>query len=259
MWKSPGNEGAGNEAAGSEAVAAVLGTVVGVDGAQVTVEVIGAGGAAAIVQAPAIHHAPYQVNDRVLVLFQGRNPETAVVAGRVGVVEDAVDATSLLRADGSMPLTNHWDTGGGVHIALEELRARASNGLLLADMVGSAGVFVADGGSVGIGTLDPEGVLHLWDGVAGHIFTSHSGVTSTARIIVAAGAVTQFARVDLLISNGTARTFLSFSMQVGGAMAQSITTGSDTWQVRLNGDGSLDVRRTAGSGTATVVVRCMWI
>lgn len=254
MWKSLENEGAGGEGVG-----AVLGTVVAVDGAQVTVEVIGAGGAAAILQAPAIHHAPYQENDLVLVLFQGRNPTTGIVAGRVGVVGDAVDATALLRADGSLALSNHWDTGGGVHIALEELRARSASGLLLADMLGGAGVFVADGGSVGIGTLDPEGVLHLWDGVAGHIFTSQSGVTSTARVFVAAGAVTQFARLDVLISNGTTRSFLAFNLQVGGTTTQGISTGSDTWQVRLNGDGSLDVRRTAGSGTATVVVRCMWI
>lgn len=244
---------------GIGALAAALGTVVAVDGAQVVVEVIGAGGASAIVSVPAVHHAPYAVNNKVLVLFQGRDPATAVVAGRVGVVADAFDAAALLHADGSVALSADWDVGGGVHVATEEVRARSSTGLLLADQSGTAGLFVADGGTVGIGALAPLGVLHLWDGIAGHLFASYSGVSATARTILSASAVTQYVRIDALASNGTARAFLGFGLQPGGTTTQNLATGGDTWQFRLNGDGSVDVRRTAGSGSGTVVVRVMWV
>lgn len=247
------------ESSDGAVLAAALGTVVAVEGAQITVEVIGTGGAAALVTAPAIHHAPYAETDRVLVIFRGRDPASAIVAGRVGFVEDAVDATALLRADGSIFLVDNWDVGGGIFIASDELRARSSSGLLLADALGVAGLFVADGGSVGIGTQTPEGLLHLWDGVAGHLFASFSAITSTAVDLLAAGAVGQYVRLDVLVTNGTARAFLAFSLQTGGTTTQNLVTGSDTWQVRLNGNGSVDVRRTAGSGTATVVVRAMWV
>jgi hypothetical protein len=60
------------------------------------VEVAAAAGGTVCVAAAAIHHAAYAAGDRVLVLFTGEQAESAVVAGRVGEVEDAFAAANVL-------------------------------------------------------------------------------------------------------------------------------------------------------------------
>jgi hypothetical protein len=256
MWNSAGLFD--GEDAAAPAFAA-LGTVRAVAGTTVTVEVGQAGGASALVSAPAVHLVNYGAGDRVLLLFQSADPASAVVAGRIDRLADVVDGTQFLRADGATPLTADWDTGASGMIRTQEVRARDASGLQIGDESGLLGIFVDDGGNVGIGTTAPQGHLHLWDGIGGHLNLSRTAIGAAAQILLPAGTVTALARLDAIVSNGSVRGYVGFSLVVGGTTSQNLVTGSDTWQFRLNANGSVDVRRTAGSGSATAYVRAMWM
>jgi len=238
---------------------AALGTVRGVAGSLVMVEVVQAGGASALVEAPAVHLVHYAAGDRVLVLFQSADPASAVVAGRIDQLTDVVDGSQFLRADGSTPLTGDWDAGAGNVLRTQEVRARDGSGLQIGDENGLLGLFVDDGGNVGVGTTAPQGHLHLWDGIGAHLNASRTGIGATAQVIIPAAGVTALARLDVIVFNGVSRAYLGFTLTVGGTATQNVVTGADTWQFRLNGNGSVDVRRTAGTGTADAYVRAMWM
>lgn len=91
--------------------------------------------------------------------------------------------------------------------------------------------------------------------------TSVTAIDANAQIFIPDGAndVTEYIRIDGLVTNGTTRAFLAFALQMGGTLTQNLVTGGDTWTIRLNGDGSVDIRRIAGTGTGQAVIRAMWI
>lgn len=352
---------------------------------EITVEVYTAqGGGSFVLTAPAVLHAAYAVGDRVLVLFQSLDPDSAVIAGRVGNEDDTFSAqgvlakllgvdgsgsgldadtldgqheSALLRADGSRPLSADWDVGAGRTLRAQTVRARSSSGLALEDDAAAVGLFVEDGGHVGvghrapqcpldvklagdglmailladdgsdsagmafygftddyatsylanstvlyatagttalilaaansageirfttggfpgstlermrltaaglgIGTQSPQGRLHVWDGTGGHLCAGRTAVGSTAQLLVAAGTggVSQMARVEALVNNGSQTVFQAFTLDAT-LPTLSVAVGSDSYQFRRNSDASLDVRRISGSNPATVVARLMWL
>jgi len=78
----------------------------------------------------------------------------------VFVVHPASVISTCLIADGSVALSADWDIGDGRYIAADKIQARDAAGLALYDD-GGAGIFVEDGGNVGIGTNEPDGKLHV--------------------------------------------------------------------------------------------------
>jgi len=68
------------------------------------------------------------------------------------------DHTQYLLAAGSRALTGDWDIGLGRTISAEKIQARSSLGLSLYDD-GGKGIFIEDGGNVGIGTTNPGSKL----------------------------------------------------------------------------------------------------
>jgi hypothetical protein len=79
-----------------------------------------------------------------------------------GIPNGAMDET-YINADGTVSLSANWDIGDGYRIEADEIRARDGDGLKLYDDGGN-GIFVEDGGQVGIGTTSPESLLHLQGG-----------------------------------------------------------------------------------------------
>jgi len=161
---------------------------------------------------------------------------------------DGADADSLLthRGGGDLILQTESDTPVRIHTAsVERLRVR------------NAGLAISGPGAA----FDPQGALHVHDGTGGWLQTSKTAITTTAQVIIpdAAGDVTALALVDALVSNGTLRTSMSFTLEQGAVSTQNITVGAETYQFRLNASGSLDVRRTAGTAAGKVVVRVLWL
>ena len=69
-------------------------------------------------------------------------------------------ADNYVKRDGSLALSSDWDIGDTRKILADEIRARDGAGLKLHDD-GSNGIFVKDGGSVGVGTAVPSATLDV--------------------------------------------------------------------------------------------------
>lgn len=65
-----------------------------------------------------------------------------------------------LTPDGKISLSADWDIGDGKAILADKIRARDGDGLALYDD-GDNGIFIEDGGNVGLGTIDPEVKFHI--------------------------------------------------------------------------------------------------
>ncbi len=72
------------------------------------------------------------------------------------------DLTGAVLVTGAAPLTGDWDIGNGRMIQADKVRARDGDGLSLFED-GGTGIFVEDGGNVGIKTTTPSAVLHVTD------------------------------------------------------------------------------------------------
>jgi hypothetical protein len=286
----------------------------------------------------------YAVDDVVYVLFGVNSPDSAIVLGSKGATPTL---SSYIRRSGVDTLTANWDIGEDRRILTEALRARDGEGLRLEDDAGNLGLFVEDGGLVGIGTTDPvqslhlardginsgvimertgaysgvdqvgifqgryagdsvaqmvvrrdgandaaavefqtqpaggalttrlivdsvgnvaignfaaQGKLHLHDGVGGMLFVSKTAVAATAVTLIANGTgdVTAGLRFQgVVVTSGGDVDQPSGSMGVGDDVA-IYEDGSDTLHLRVNANGSVDVRRTGGSLTYTVVLFLVW-
>lgn len=102
--------------------------------------------------------------------------------------------SSAVAADGSVALTADWDIGSGRKIKAEQIRARSSGGLGLAEDGGAYGLFIQDStGYVGVGTGSPtvrltvNGAVTASGALAATTGTFSGAITTTA--LTASGAV----------------------------------------------------------------------
>lgn len=92
--------------------------------------------------------------------FAKAGDETSITPETQKLIESKADDNSVLKHDGSVALTNDWDIGNARMIQADEVRARDGDGLKLFED-GGAGVFIKDGGNVGIGTTVPSSKLEV--------------------------------------------------------------------------------------------------
>ena len=121
-------------------------------------------------------------------------------------------ANDYVKRDGSLPLTADWDIGNGIKILADHIRARDGDGLKLCDDGGN-GIFVKDGGKVGIGTLNPLTTLH----VQGKISTGNSITTASATRalnLVSSDAVMRIWRKSSVISSDASIEFITSNANI---------------------------------------------
>jgi hypothetical protein len=140
-----------------------------------------------------------------------------------------------------------------------DLRFSTADGQALAERM-----VISSGGLVGIwgpgAAFAPQGVLHVHDGVGGFLCATRTAIGAAAQVLLpnGAGDVALLARVEALVSNGSQAAFAAFTLDAA-APTYSVAVGADAYQFRRNADGSLDVRRTAGSSAGTALVRALWM
>ena len=104
-------------------------------------------------------------------------------SGQIGIIDNGdgtltfylPNAAEYLRRDGTVPLTASWDLGDGNAIKADQIRARDGDGLRLTDD-GNNGIYIKDGGFVGIEVLDPETFLHIGSSVLSSPVMGSSGL-----------------------------------------------------------------------------------
>ena len=125
----------------------------------------------------------YAVGAVVYVAFAANSPDGGVVLGSKaplptldGIVT-AHDHAGYVARDGSTPLTGDWDMGDGRKLSGDKVAARDGAGLRLEDDGGNLGVFVKDGGAVGVANAAPDAPLHVGDtgGADGEILVQSNG------------------------------------------------------------------------------------
>ena len=165
--------------------------------------------------------------------------------GSLGGLADQADHAYAVTIDGTRILTGDWDIGDGRTIQADMIRARDGDGLALYED-GGAGIFIKDGGDVGIGIV-PTAKLHisgktLIAGINGTIPLEVIDNTPAAAIIARArnsGNVIVFEVQNDASNNG----FLTISNSAG------------TDNVKLNTAGSSYVMNNFGIGVNTPVAQ----
>jgi len=90
--------------------------------------------------------------------------ELGISAETQTLIDSKAEKTEVLKHDGSVSLTNDWDAGDGRVIKTDKIMARDADGLILCED-GENGIFVKDGGNIGIGTTTPLAKLSINGGL----------------------------------------------------------------------------------------------
>lgn len=90
--------------------------------------------------------------------------ELGISAETQTLIDSKSDKTEVLKHDGSVALTDDWDVGDGKVIKVDKVMARDADGLILCEDNGN-GIFVKDGGNIGIGTIIPSARLAINGGL----------------------------------------------------------------------------------------------
>jgi hypothetical protein len=113
---------------------------------------------------------------------------------------------------------------------------------------------------LGIGTVSPDGPLHVEDANGGFAALSAGGINGTEQTLLAA-RVGQVLTGDALVADGTNYNSAALVLTVPASSynAQNVGVGGATVQFRVYANGDLRVVRTAGASTPTAVVRALWV
>lgn len=117
-------------------------------------------------------------------------------------------------------------------------------------------------GQFGIGLTAPQGKFHGHDGTGGFGFFSKTAINGSAQTIIpdAAGDVTKRGYILYMVTtSGGASQSGALPLNVGSdAEIYNDGTNTDILKFRINANGSVDVRRTAGALTYSASVWFVW-
>lgn len=171
----------------------------------------------------------------------GANPGTACHVLSSG---DTYPCFRMERSGGSSLTDRAWGFGlasGGQYV-IQDITAPANRFII--DLSGRL--------AIGPGHV-PEGSFHVYNDTnfAGHMMTSALNVTGTAVELLANGArdVKYLMSYQTVARDSGGGTQAASGSLAPGAEAEIYNDATDIFKIRVNADGSIDVRRTAGAST----------
>ena len=181
--------------------------------------------------------------------IEGRNSSTLLLKDGASSVSLSVGAGGLDFNGGSGSVLQ-VDTSGNIEtqgrLDIDEVRAADSAGLTLSDDSGTLGVFIEDGGEVGIGTNTPGYLLHLKKNAPNMMMIESQG--STARLFLRNSggycALVSLSSNDLVLATGGSPTEVLRCVHTGGLVG--IGTSSP--------GGKLEVETSTTAGVAALVL-----
>lgn len=116
-------------------------------------------------------------------------------------------------------------------------------------------------GGLGVGTTRPQGALHVVAASGGKLFTTKTAIDGTAQTLIPDGtgdATIGVKATYIATGSGGTSTFGSGDFLNNTDTTIFTTGGGSVLKFRVNSNGSVDLRRSAGSETFTVVVDMIW-
>lgn len=123
---------------------------------------------------------------------------------------------------------------------------------------------ITGGGDVGINRATPQGRLHGYDTISGFLHWEFDGVDGTARTVIpdGAGDVVYSLMAMFVVRDDTGAVTSSTAEGVSLTPGNQLTIHSngDVFSLRVNANGSVDVRRSSGTTrTIKIGLWCLWI
>lgn len=175
-------------------------------------------------------------------LFMEGNRTTDAAVGQIGFLNVAATGTDKRIALIISNRENSNDSGN--------LRFFTRN----AGTLGEA-VRIDRAGNVGIGTTAPQGLLHAFDTESGIFLWRNTAVAGSTVQVLAAGSVVAGLSGHYVVYDGSNRSSGAIpNVAATGTLAVTHTlhTGTGTYVLHLNANGSVDVQRTSGTGTGQI-------
>lgn len=120
---------------------------------------------------------------------------------------------------------------------------------------------VSPSGDLGLGTSSPQGKFHILGTSGGKLFTTKTVIDGTAQTLIpdGTGDATIGVKASYIVTaSGGASTFGSGDFLNNTDTTIFTTGGGSVLKFRVNSNGSVDLRRSSGSETFTVVVDMIW-
>jgi len=174
-------------------------------------------------------------------------------ACHVQVSGDLFPAFKMERISGSSFTDREWAFG-----------VASAGDYFIQDATTGANRFIVDlNGLISIGPgHTPEGSLHGYTSIndVGWMWTSASGVNATPTVLKVNGTrdVVRIMSYETIAWDGGVSEFHTGNL-TPATEVEIFNDATDIFKLRVNADGSVDVRRTAGASTLTVGLKIMWI
>lgn len=199
------------------------------------------------------------VNDKI-PLWQNSSAATkAITYGNfITQVIASLTLSDYVRKDGTVALTGDWDIGASRKISGDKLAARSGSGMRLEDDGGNLGVFVKDGGFVGVACTDPLAKFQVGAGTdspttGADLYVADAGTASVVvRDCTNDVEAAWLANATTVIFGAVTTHPLEF--RTNNAARMTIASGGDIGMGTAAPVSNLDVAEDGGAGSANAPI-----